>query len=152
MIETASALNAPSMPHCLHPATSRPSAPADVAAGGGGAGLACGLLDAQALARLQELDPQGQSGLVQRVLATYTQSLQRLLPQLRAARDKGDREALRHAAHTLKSSSASVGALALSASCAAVEAELRDGGPALSAHLDGLLDEGERILRGLSAR
>ncbi len=112
-----------------------------------------GLLDAQALARLHELDPGGQAGLVRRILATYAQSLQRLLAQLAAARAAGDREGMRHAAHTLKSSSASVGALELSALCAQAEAGLRDGDTAaLPALLDRLCAEGERILAGLSVR
>ena len=112
------------------------------------------LLEAAALARLHEFDPQGQSGLVQRVLATYTQSLRRLLAQLRTARAGADREAMRHAAHTLKSSSASVGALDLSALCAQAEASLRDGGGGAdeATLLDRLQAEGERILGGLSAQ
>jgi hypothetical protein len=111
-----------------------------------------GLLDAQALARLRDLDPSGQAGLVQRVLATYTLSLQRLLAQLAVARDAGDRDGMRHAAHTLKSSSASVGALELSALCAQAEAGLRDGQTAaLASVLDRLAAEGERILAGLHA-
>jgi len=117
------------------------------------AGPRAGLLDAQALARLQELDPGGRAGLVQRVLATYTLSLQRLLEQLAAARAAGDSEGLRHAAHTLKSSSASVGALELSALCAQAEAGLRDSDTTkLPSVLDRLVAEGERILAGLRAR
>jgi HPt (histidine-containing phosphotransfer) domain-containing protein len=116
---------------------------------------ASGLLDAQALARLQELDPSGQAGLVTRVLATYTLSLERLLDQLRAARSAGDSDGMRHAAHTLKSSSASVGALELSALCAQAEVRLREGlrdGHADAALLDRLSAEGQRILDGLRTR
>lgn len=126
-----------------------PVAPAEAVASAGG-GATAGLLDAQALARLHDLDPGGRSGLVQRVLKTYTQSLQRLLEQLRAALAAGDSAAVRHAAHTLKSSSASVGALALSALCADVEAQLRRTDAALpAALLERLLAEGDRILGGL---
>jgi HPt (histidine-containing phosphotransfer) domain-containing protein len=128
-----------------------PFAAAEAAVGGGG-GAAATLLDAQALARLHELDPSGQSGLVKRVLATYAQSLARLLAQLRTAREGADRDAMRHAAHTLKSSSASVGALELSALCAQAEARLRDGaGADEAALLDRLEAEGARILGGLNA-
>jgi HPt (histidine-containing phosphotransfer) domain-containing protein len=120
-------------------------------AGGPGAGL----LDAQALARLQELDPHGQAGLVRRVLLTYAQSLRRLLDQVRTARAAGDREALGQVAHTLKSSSASVGALDLSALCVELEAQLRQPGHAdavpLAAMLERLQAEGERLLAGLQA-
>lgn len=109
-----------------------------------------GLLDAQALARLQELDPGGKSGLLARVLATYTQSLQRLLEQWRSARAGADAQGLRHVAHTLKSSSASVGALKLSALCADIERRLREGPTqGLDAEFDGLADEGERVLAAL---
>jgi histidine phosphotransfer protein HptB len=116
--------------------------------------IAAGVFDAQVLARLQELDPAGKGGLVARVLATYMQSLQRLLEQLRAARDTADLQGQRHVAHTLKSSSASVGALKLSALCADIERRLRDAaneGPAedLAEHLDSLAEEGRVVLAAL---
>ncbi len=111
---------------------------------------AAGVLDADALARLSELDPGGKAGLLERVLSAYTQSLQRLLGQLQLARLEADVQAQRHVAHTLKSSSASVGALGLAARCAEVERGLRDG-PAhgLDAQLDGLALEGRRVLAAL---
>ena len=109
-----------------------------------------GLLDEQALARLHELDPGGKAGLVARVLATYTRSLASLLDQLAVARKGADAQAQRHVAHTLKSSSASVGALKLSELCADIERRLREG---LTDGLDGRLDdlrvEGERVLAAL---
>jgi HPt (histidine-containing phosphotransfer) domain-containing protein len=115
------------------------------------AGLAAAaVLDAQALARLQELDPSGTSGLVARVLTTYSQSLQRQLGVLQKARQDHDLSGQRHVAHTLKSSSASVGALKLSALCAEVERRLRDGLPeSLETQLDELAAEGQRVLAAL---
>lgn len=83
-------------------------------------------LDAQALARLRELDPKGENQLLDRVLRAFETSVARLLPQLEAARASGDRAGIRHVAHTLKSSSASIGALALSQHCATVEALIRE--------------------------
>ena len=83
------------------------------------------VLDAAALARLAELDPQGSAGLVQRVLATYANALERSRQELLLLRQPMQHEPLRHLAHTLKSSSASVGALALSALCAQVEHNVR---------------------------
>jgi HPt (histidine-containing phosphotransfer) domain-containing protein len=119
------------------------------------AGLpAAGVLDEQALASLRELDRGGNANLLARVLATYTHSLQRLLEQLRAARQAADLQGQRHVAHTLKSSSASVGALKLSALCAEIERGLRDA-PAdgsmrsLDAAMDRLVEEGEHVLAAL---
>jgi HPt (histidine-containing phosphotransfer) domain-containing protein len=82
------------------------------------------VLDESALARLAELDPSGNAGLVPRVLRTYVASLQRLLPQGSAALAANDAVALRYVAHTLKSSSASVGAARLAAVCLALERRL----------------------------
>jgi HPt (histidine-containing phosphotransfer) domain-containing protein len=137
------------MSYRCHPHPRWPAAPADAAAGAGGAG---GVLDAMALDRLRALDPGNRSGLLQRVLQTYTHSLERLLVQWHAARAAGDANAMRGLAHTLKSSSASVGALGLSALCADVEARLRDGQwEGLEAKLDALAAEAARIRGGLSA-
>lgn len=108
------------------------------------------VLDRACLDRLRELDPSGQGGLVARVLATYTQSLAKLLDQLAAARADADRSRLRHVAHTLKSSSASVGALTLSGLCADVERRLRDGETAgMEAQVDALAREGRQVLAAL---
>ena len=84
------------------------------------------LLDAAALARLQELDPKGENDLLARVLKAYQASAARLMPQLEAARLAGDRAGVRLVAHTLKSSSASIGALQVSSLCAQVEALIRN--------------------------
>ena len=112
--------------------------------------FAAGVLDAQALARLQELDPEGKAGLVKRVLETYTRSLASLLAQLATARAAADAQGQRHVAHTLKSSSASVGALKLSELCADIERRLREGAlDGMDCHLDDLRAEGERVLAAL---
>jgi HPt (histidine-containing phosphotransfer) domain-containing protein len=82
-------------------------------------------LDPEALARLTELDPKGENKLLERVLRAFQSSAARLMPQLEAARLSGDRATVRLVAHTLKSSSASIGALDLSQVCAQVEALIR---------------------------
>jgi HPt (histidine-containing phosphotransfer) domain-containing protein len=82
------------------------------------------VLDEAALLRLADLDPSGSAGLVPRVLRTYVASLQRLLPQASAALSANDATALRYVAHTMKSSSASVGAQRLAAVCLALERRL----------------------------
>lgn len=84
-------------------------------------------LDEQALARLRELDPEGCLGVVQRVLSAYDKSLSSMAEQLRLQVQRPDAQVVVGIAHTLKSSSASVGALALSRACADLEARLRRG-------------------------
>lgn len=109
-------------------------------------------LDAAALRRLRELDPDGSHGVVVRVLGAFETSLARMLGQLEAQRVDGDPAAVCGIAHTLKSSSASVGALALSAACAEVEARLRAGPPAtLGRDVDHLLAEGRTALAAVGA-
>lgn len=85
------------------------------------------VLDAGALEKLRQLDPTGRAGILQRVLKTYDGSLQKLMQQFEAARAADDRAGLRHVAHTLRSSSASIGALVLSARCAETELLIREG-------------------------
>lgn len=112
-------------------------------------------LDPQSLARLGQLDPTGQSRLVQRVLSTYLQSLTRLRQQITDSQPNGDTSALRLGAHTLKSSSASIGALQLSSLCAAVEQVIREGQsnrltdlmPQLQSEIDRV-EEAVRLLIG----
>lgn len=84
------------------------------------------VLDLQALERLRELDPRGESHLIERVLKAFETSAARLGPQLEESRRRGDRAGIRHVVHTLKSSSASIGAMTLSRQCAAVEAMIRE--------------------------
>ena len=87
--------------------------------------IAC--LDAAALSGLRELDPQGRNGLIGRVVKGFQDSLARLVPQLRSAMQANDNDAIRYVSHTLKSSSASIGALRLSSLCAELEAAVRAG-------------------------
>ncbi len=104
------------------------------------------VLDPQALAALQRLDPGGQARLLQRVFDTYRASLARLLAQLDDAERRADAAAMRFVVHTLKSSSASVGALDLSRLCAEAEQALREGGlGALAGRLERLRVEARRV-------
>lgn len=84
------------------------------------------VLDPAALARLRELDPKGENQLVHRVLKAFQTSAARLMPQLQAARGTNDRSTVRLVAHTLKSSSASIGATTLSQLCGELEATIRN--------------------------
>jgi HPt (histidine-containing phosphotransfer) domain-containing protein len=64
---------------------------------------------------------------MERVATAFDTSAARLLPQLLAAQAAGDAEGIRHVAHTLKSSAASVGAVKLSRMCAEMEQQAKQG-------------------------
>lgn len=108
------------------------------------------VLDRAALERLGELDPNGQNKLMQRVVDAFETSVARLIPQIELASQTHDRDGMRHVAHTLKSSSASIGALRLSRMCAELEALIRlersdDHVP----HVDRICRETEVVLKAL---
>ena len=104
-------------------------------------------LDAAALERLRLLDPEGRNRVLARVLGAFEASLVRTLEQLAAQGEALDAVALAGIAHTLKSSSASVGALQLAAACAEVERVARtDAGKARRADIERLRADGEAAL------
>lgn len=110
------------------------------------------LLDTAAVDRLHELDPQGSQGLVPRVLRAYEGALVRHLEELGSARDGVAWERVSRIAHTLKSSSASIGALGLSRRCAEVEGVLRAGPPPQPwPALDELIGEARQVLAAVRA-
>ena len=109
-------------------------------------------LDEAALARLRELDPDGRHGVLARVLAAFETSLSRMLTQLRADSASGHPQMVAGVAHTLKSSSASVGAMELARACSEVETRLRNGDTtALQVDIARLIAEGESALRTVAA-
>ena len=111
-------------------------------------------LDPEAIRRLRELDPSGGNKLLERVVTAFSNSLDRLLPDLARARQGAtpDLTVVRHVSHTLKSSSASLGALALSARCADIEAMARDGRTdGLSEQLDAMLQDIQQVRTALAA-
>lgn len=63
----------------------------------------------------------GDTAFLSELLETYFDDAQQQIAAMRAAVAAGDAEALRRAAHSLKSSSAHFGALALSARCRGLE-------------------------------
>lgn len=103
------------------------------------------LLDPEAILRLRELDPTGENKLLARVVNAFSNSVDRLLPELALARAAAvpDLTVIRKVTHTLKSSSASLGALALSARCTHIEAMARDG------RLDGLPEQLDAMLHDI---
>jgi HPt (histidine-containing phosphotransfer) domain-containing protein len=124
----------------------------DAQVGGAGTGSPA-VLDAQALERLRELDPTGQNRLLDRVFGAFEASLARLVPQLDAARGAADWQVVRHVAHTLKSSSASIGALELSRLCAEVETLVRQAEvQGIGERLDAMSAEVARVRDALRER
>lgn len=131
---------------------SAPVPPADAPESGAAAPAPAtpSILDQAALDRLRELDPRGENKLIERVLRAFETSVARLLPQLDEARAAGDRAGIRHVAHTLKSSSASIGAIKLSQLCADIEGMIRlerhDG---LDERVDAMCAEVQIVLQAL---
>jgi len=117
----------------------------------GAAGIAAGVpsssveLDPEALQRLRDLDPTGAGKLMERVATAFDASAARLLPQLLAAQAAGDAEGIRHVAHTLKSSAASIGAVKLSRMCAEMELLAKQG------QIDGTLEKVTALSTELAA-
>ena len=83
------------------------------------------VLNPASLDQLRALDPLGGTAFVTRVLSTFQRSLASHGAGLEQAGRCGDLQALSHAAHALKSASASIGAMTLSARCAALEEAVR---------------------------
>lgn len=111
-------------------------------------------LDSEAIRRLRELDPSGGNKLLERVVAAFSSSVDRLMGDLARARATPtlDLAVIRHVSHTLKSSSASLGATALSARCADIEVMAREGHTeGLSEQLDAMLDEIQQVRTALAA-
>ncbi len=84
-------------------------------------------LDRAALDAIRALDEGGAAGLLQQVVQLYLESVPRLIAELRRAGAAGDASAVRNAAHSLKSSSANLGAVRLAEMCKAVEQAARAG-------------------------
>lgn len=83
-------------------------------------------IDQSVLERIRALERSGAPGLVARLAALYLQDAPNLIARMKQAVDGRDCEALRAAAHTLKSSSANVGAMKLHGLCRDLEAAARE--------------------------
>lgn len=81
-----------------------------------------------ALARLAALDPTGASGLVRRLFVLLVTVLEQQEERLRDAAARLDFDAVRTSAHSLRSSSLSVGAEAFAADCQTLERAIVQGG------------------------
>jgi signal transduction histidine kinase/DNA-binding response OmpR family regulator/HPt (histidine-containing phosphotransfer) domain-containing protein len=81
----------------------------------------------RALDAIRILDPGARGGLLAKVVRTYLADAPPRLAEMRAASAAGDAEALRKAAHSLKSASANLGAERLAALCKEIEGLARSG-------------------------
>lgn len=125
--------------------------PSDLQAPAGGSGLPPAI-DNATLAMLQQLDPSGTGNIVHRVLETYHRSLVKVSGEFAAARAAANLPVLGRIAHTLRSSSASVGALVLAGCCKDVELRIRDGQVTdLEPSLQALQNESERVQAAVAA-
>ncbi|MGC4062658.1 MAG: Hpt domain-containing protein [Aquabacterium sp.] len=107
-------------------------------------------LRCRSLAPPQGLDPRGDDRSLERVAKAFENSVGRLLPQMDEAFKMNDSTAIMHVAHTLKSSSASIGALKLSHMCAEIETMIRrQTGEDLSSRIREIPLEADRVLDGL---
>jgi HPt (histidine-containing phosphotransfer) domain-containing protein len=107
-------------------------APASAAAAGATAGEANGaaeavVLDRAALAGIRALERPGSGDLLRRVIDRYCEDAPRLVASMRTAAANEDAHALQVAAHTLKSASANLGAVALAGMCKNLEMTGRSG-------------------------
>lgn len=109
------------------------------------------LIDSDAIDALVALRRPGKPDLVARVVGLFHEETPRLLQAIQDGLDEGDMESVRVAAHTLKSSSAYVGAREFAETCSRVERSARDGNLVdclLAA--DGLADLYERSVTALA--
>jgi CheY-like chemotaxis protein/HPt (histidine-containing phosphotransfer) domain-containing protein len=79
------------------------------------------VIDRKALAMIAALQPQGSDDILKKVITLYLDSSLNLMKCIREAAQGNDADALYRAAHTLKSSSAYLGALTFSGMCKELE-------------------------------
>lgn len=113
-------------------------------------------LDQKALNELRMLDPDGSAGLLAQIVQSYLKDASEILPRVRKAFDAGDWVTLTRDAHSLKSTSLSVGASAVGNAAAALEAagkrQALEACPDLIATLSAEFAEAETLLREVIAR
>ena len=100
-------------------------------------------LDQRALQNIREVDPQGGNGLLERLIEIFADKSPQLVDEIRSGVEADDPDRVRLSAHTLKSSSANLGANALASICKTLEENAR--GKQLEGAAE-LLEEIERVL------
>jgi len=86
-------------------------------------------IDKRVLDGIRELEGAGNRGFFERVVKLYLSGAPGLVEGVLAGAEKGDMDSLLRAVHTLKSSSANVGAVGLSDLCRKIEGKVRAGEP-----------------------
>ena len=108
------------------------------------------VLDLSVIDRIREMEQRGAARLLERLIDTYTTTATRLMADAERALAQRDAVMLRHAVHTLKSSSANVGATALSQCFGTVEIHAREGKTQAAEHeWPAVRIEYERALQAL---
>ena len=124
---------------------------ADTAGGIGSDRSAGEGLDQRALDELRALDPDGSAGLLNQILQCYLDDTPTQLAQLRAAATAQNIESMTRAAHSMKSSSFSVGAARVGELALEIESKGRanttDGCHALLAELEKQYATAAKLLR-----
>jgi HPt (histidine-containing phosphotransfer) domain-containing protein len=101
--------------------------PEPVAASAGSAKPRPSPIDQAVLDGIRSLEVPGGQGLFERVLSLFLSDSPKLMDQIRSSAETGESDPLRNAVHTLKSSSANVGAAGLSELCRKIEGRTREG-------------------------
>jgi DNA-binding response OmpR family regulator len=83
------------------------------------------ILDPTVIERIREMERRGAAKLLERLIRTYLTTAAKLVADAERALEQGDADALRHAVHTLKSSSANLGATTLAKLFASLELHAR---------------------------
>ncbi|MFN3565588.1 MAG: Hpt domain-containing protein, partial [Burkholderiaceae bacterium] len=109
-------------------------------------------IDAAAIDRIRDMERRGAPRLLERLIRTYLDTSAKHATDAQRARERDDATALRQAVHTLKSSSANLGAARLAQRCADMEALARSGRvPAARQDWPAVRDEYQRVVRALQA-
>jgi CheY-like chemotaxis protein/HPt (histidine-containing phosphotransfer) domain-containing protein len=150
-VDTAAALP-PQAPDVQLPDTPPPAAApeaSETTAPAADAGEAT-ILDPSALQSLRALQRPGRPDVLGRIIDMFNSDAPRLLGEMKVAAAANDTEAMRLAAHTLKSTCTNVGAVALSATCREIEqyARANDVDGALT-RIVAIQDELDRVLAAL---
>lgn len=131
----------------------RARAPEPIASAASAPNATGATLDEQALHQIRSLRQPGGPDLLKKIVDLYISNSRTLVETLREALIRSDAPAVSQAAHSLKSSSANVGATALTQLCAQMETSAKggklDSGWPL---LDRMVEEHNRVLLALNAQ